>query len=133
MTCEEFEELSGAYALDAVTPEERVEAEAHLAGCNRCTLLIQGLRSVVALLPLSVTPVEPPETLRGRIFAALQEEQRRAAAATSPPIQRSPPPRRPRQRWGIGLLAIAATLLLFFSVGMVAWNISLQRQDRKPS
>src|SRR5438270_749186 len=30
MTCDEFEEISGAYALDAVTPAERQAAEAHL-------------------------------------------------------------------------------------------------------
>lgn len=35
MTCEEFEELSGAYALEAVTPAEREAAQAHLVGVRR--------------------------------------------------------------------------------------------------
>ncbi len=56
MTCGEFEELSGAYALDAVTPAERLAAEAHLATCARCTRLFQETRGVVSLLPLSVPP-----------------------------------------------------------------------------
>ena len=41
MNCEEFEELSGAYALDAVTPAELEAAQAHLAGCAACTRRLQ--------------------------------------------------------------------------------------------
>jgi anti-sigma factor RsiW len=50
MTCEEFEELSGAYALEAVTPAEREAAQAHLAGCAACTHRLQELRAVVKRL-----------------------------------------------------------------------------------
>ncbi len=74
MTCNEFEELSGAYALDAITPEERREADAHLAECSRCSLLLQELRSVVALLPLAVTQIEPPVSLERRVLSAIQQE-----------------------------------------------------------
>src|SRR5438034_1123775 len=69
MTCEEFEELSGAYALDAVTPAERLAAEAHLATCARCTRLFQETRGVVSLLPLSVPQIPPPPSLQGRILS----------------------------------------------------------------
>jgi len=64
MTCEEFEELSGAFALDAVTPAERQAAETHLATCVRCTRLFQEMRSVVSLLPLSVPQISPPPSSR---------------------------------------------------------------------
>jgi anti-sigma factor RsiW len=36
VTHEELQELLAAYALDAVSPEEREEIEAHLAECPRC-------------------------------------------------------------------------------------------------
>src|SRR6266849_630218 len=53
MTCKEFEELSGAFVLGAVTAEEREAARLHLTQCKACARLYQELRSVVALLPRS--------------------------------------------------------------------------------
>jgi Putative zinc-finger len=72
MTCQEFEELSGAYALDAVTSEEREAAHAHLTQCASCARQYQGLRSVVALLALSVPQVDPPASLKKRILMAIR-------------------------------------------------------------
>ncbi len=71
MNCQEFEELSGAYALDAITPAERQEADEHLATCLKCTLLLSELREVVSLLPLTVPQVNPSPTLKERIFAVI--------------------------------------------------------------
>jgi anti-sigma factor ChrR (cupin superfamily) len=62
MTCEEFEALSGAYALGTVTPAQRQAAEAHLAICPKCTSLAQQLRDVVALLPHTTPQVNQPST-----------------------------------------------------------------------
>jgi anti-sigma factor RsiW len=95
MTCEEFEELSGAYALDAVTPAEREAAQAHLAGCAACTRRLQELRAVVDLLPYSARQVNPPAPLKGRLFEAIRME----STLTQPaPIDRSARPR-PRRIW----------------------------------
>src|SRR5947199_9715772 len=74
MTCEEFEELSGAYALDAVTPAEREAAQAHLAECAACTRRLQELRSVVDLLPYSVRLLNPSASLKVRLFEAIRME-----------------------------------------------------------
>ena len=122
MTCDEFEELSGAYVLGAVTSEEREAARAHLAGCAKCTRLYQQLRAVVDLLPLSVTQVNPPEYLKERVLAAIREEK-----AAAQPLQ-IPSPRPQRRRWITQLLAIAAVLALLLAGGMTAWNVSLQHQ-----
>jgi anti-sigma-K factor RskA len=123
MTCEEFEELSGAYALDAVTPAEREAARAHLAGCASCTRLLQELRAVVDLLPYSVKQVNPPASLKDRLFETIRREN----TPTQPvPIHRS---QRPRRRWSTQLLAIAAVLILLLFGGMTAWNVSLQQQN----
>jgi anti-sigma-K factor RskA len=129
MTCTEFEELSGAYVLDAITPEEREEADAHIAQCTSCTHLMQELRPVADLLPLAVPQIEPSPELKERIFAAIQGR----AAPRAQTIQRVPtttPQRRrqPRwQRWSTQLLAAAVLLLALFG-GMGVWNISLQQQ-----
>src|SRR5437588_8218602 len=117
MTCEEFEELSGAYVLDAVTPAEREAAQAHLAGCAACTSRWQELREVVDLLPYSARQVNPPASLKDRLFEAIRME----SIPTQPvPINRSARPR-PRRSWSTQLLAIAAVLLLLLFGGMTVW------------
>ena len=120
MTCEEFEELSGALALDAVTPVERQAAEAHLATCARCTHLFKELRKVVTLLPLSVPQVNPSPALKERILAAIRQENRR--------IRGQPGGLSKRQRWTQRILVAAAVLMLCLFSGMTAWNISLNHQ-----
>lgn len=120
MTCEEFEELSGAYVLDAVTPAERQAAEAHLATCVKCTHLLEELRGVVTLLPLSVPQVDPPAALKDRVLAAIRQESMQA---------NRPPARLTRRRsWNPRILVAAAVLMLCLLGGMTAWNVSLQQQ-----
>jgi anti-sigma-K factor RskA len=123
MTCQEFEELSAAYALGAVTPEEQQAARAHLATCTKCTRLAGQLRSIVDLLPLSVTQVTPPAALRERVLAAVQQEGRVV------PIERGTEIRARRRKlgWGTRLLATAAIVLLMLTGAMTAWNVSLQQ------
>ena len=138
MTCEEFEEISGAYALDAVTPAERQAIEAHLATCAKCSQLIQELRGVVSLLPLSVPQIQPAATLQARIMTAVQQESQ--ARSIPPPLQQTHPqaqpsqpiPMRPSVRrrlsWNQGALVAAAVLLLCLVGGLTAWNVSLHGQ-----
>lgn len=131
MTCEEFEELSGAFALDAVTPAEHEEAEAHLATCARCTRLFQETRGVVSLLPLSVPQISPPPSLQEHVLSAIQEESRSVAGqptqrVASMQAQSSQRVRRPR--WNTRVLVAAAVLMLCLPGGLTAWNISLNHQ-----
>jgi anti-sigma-K factor RskA len=129
MTCEECEELSGAYALDAVTPAEREAMRAHLAGCADCTRQLQELREVVDLLPYSVKQVDPAASLKERVFEAIRMEN--TTTQTMPTIDQPVPIHRrqpPRRHWGTQLLAIAAVVMLLLFGGMTAWNVSLQHQ-----
>ena len=120
MTCEEFEELSGAFVLDAVTPDERQAAKAHLATCARCSHLLKELRTVVTFLPLSVQQVSPSPALKERILAAIRQESRRNRGQPARPSS--------RQSWFTRILVVAAVLLLCLLSGMTAWNISLNHQ-----
>jgi anti-sigma-K factor RskA len=131
MTCQDFEELLGAYVLDALTPEERKEAEKHLEQCSECNQKLQELQSVVNLLPLTVPDVEPVVDLKARFFSQLERD----AAVAGQPLRYPAPAnitrrsRRSRKsRWGIALLTAAAVLLLALSGSLIAWNLSLQRQ-----
>jgi len=61
MTCEEFEELSGAFALDAVTPAERLAAEEHLATMRKvCSSVPGNTRRGLSLTTLC--PTNSPST-----------------------------------------------------------------------
>lgn len=122
MTCEEFEEIAGAYALDALTPGEHQAAQAHLATCARCRSLRQELSEVVALLPLAVPQVEPPASLGEQIRAALPH-----GSTTLAPLSERPPHMR-RRRWIPRLLAVAAIVMFSLLSGITAWNISLTHQ-----
>ena len=130
MNCQEFEELSGAYALDAVTPEERAAADEHLAHCPQCRRRLQELLAVVDLLPLATPQVEPSAAVQERLLATIQADTTTSKQVITqryapPPIAA---PRRLWQRWDQRLLVAVACLFLLLSGGMAAWNISLQRQ-----
>ncbi len=144
MTCTEIEELSGAYVLDAVTPEEREAVEAHIAQCPDCVKLIGEMQATLDLLPLSVSQVAPPPQLKGRILAAVQASATASSQTTphagrsTPPLRALPPLIQQRQatppaqrrstprRWVTPLLAAAAVLFLLLSGGLATWNVSLQ-------
>lgn len=132
MNCQEFEELAGAYALDALLPEERRRAEEHLAACPSCQKLAQELRSTAHLLPLSVKQVPhtpQKEALLSRVQAS---EGARGMGGVSQGAASAPPPpqliRRKAADWRVRTLAAVAALLLVLLGGMTAWNISLQQQ-----
>jgi anti-sigma-K factor RskA len=130
MNCHEFEELSGAYVLGAVTPEERELMEEHIAECPDCAQIVRELQLSVNALPLSVPMIEPSAALKERILASIQPE----STAIARPVQsvgRKSPVSRPRshwQRWSTQLLAAAALILFILLSGMTAWNIALQQQ-----
>jgi anti-sigma-K factor RskA len=132
MTCEEFEELSGAYALGAVTPAERQAAEAHLATCPKCSALYHELRGVVTLLPFAAPQVSPSPALKERIFAAIRESRKDTSRSMQQPQLQAQQPiplnRTRRQRRSL-LMLIAAALLIFALLGgLTTWNISLHTQ-----
>ena len=69
LTHTEIEELLGAYALDAVDPDERDLVERHLASCPRCRAEVEEHREVAALLANVGQPA--PDGLWDRIVESL--------------------------------------------------------------
>jgi anti-sigma-K factor RskA len=67
----EIEELIGAYALDAVDPDERAAVEQHLAVCARCRAELAEHREVAALLAYEGNPA--PSVVWDRIVRSLEE------------------------------------------------------------
>jgi anti-sigma factor RsiW len=70
-THDEVMELLGAYALDAVDPDEAALVEDHLRTCPRCQAEVAEHREVAAMLAHSGAPA--PEGLWDRISSSLEE------------------------------------------------------------
>jgi anti-sigma factor RsiW len=60
--------LSGAYAVDALDADERVEFERHLATCETCLAEVESLQETASLLA-ETTVVTPSASLRERVLA----------------------------------------------------------------
>ena len=88
LRCSEVLELSGAFVLGALAPDEMDAFRAHLAACPEAHAEVAELGAVVPALFETVELVEPPAGLKARILAAAAAEQQAAAAQRSAPTQR---------------------------------------------
>lgn len=62
--------LSGAYAVDALDPDERTRFEQHLRGCAECRAEVDSLREAAATLAVD-SETAPPPALRDSVLAAI--------------------------------------------------------------
>ena len=112
MNCDEVRELLGAYALDAVPPDEREAIEAHLDECSLHEEVVS-LRAAAFGLAAAAPARTPPPELESRIM--------QAALATRPAIR---PPAEEGSARRLARLrsapAIAAALAVV-AIGLGAW------------
>jgi hypothetical protein len=114
-THDEFQELLGAYALDAVDGDERVRLEDHLRDCARCRDEVQQHQEVAA--HLAYGGASAPDGLWGRIAAALEVDGPSPDLAALYPLGG-----RRRLRWAApALLAVAAMLAV--ALGVLGWQV----------
>ena len=138
MTHEELEESVPLYAAGALDRIERQALEAHLlSGCTSCHSALKDYQSVAALLPLSLSPVRPPRSLKATILAGRNLAPLPAEAVPNEPARPSlepgewmnhlfppvAPARSSSLPWVLGL----AALLIVAIGGYFAWNISTER------
>ena len=119
----EIEELLGAYALDAVDPDERDLVDQHLPTCARCRSEVQADREVAALLAHSGAPA--PEGLWERIVESLEappprldlvpRNQSPAGSRSADPIVQARP-RAWATRAMLGALAAAAAVIAVLGI-----------------
>lgn len=111
----EIHELSAAYALDALGPEELAEFEAHLAHCTECRENVAAFQETVAELAYDVDAPAPPPALRNRVLADAHREQPKVVAL-------------PRRRWAFPIAAAAAFAAGCVALGLAFWGADLANQ-----
>ena len=104
-------ELTAAYALNALDPQEEAAFEEHLAGCEACRTEIAALIETAGALASSMQGPPPPPELRARILDRVAGERTNVV------------PLRGRRPFQAALVAAAAALAL--AVGFGAWATSL--------
>jgi anti-sigma-K factor RskA len=114
--------LSGAYALDALSPEERALFATHLQDCPACRQEVRELQEVAARIG-ATEPLAPPPALKTRVLAAADRQPQLPPKVTT--LER--PRRRPRTAWIAG--AAAAAVLI---VGGAVTAVRLQQPDQAP-
>jgi anti-sigma-K factor RskA len=132
MTDAEIHELTGAYSVDALDPQERRRFEAHLSECESCSREVAQLQATAAALGATNVDVPGPGVKRSVMAqirstpqdTAATARQRGATTATVSTL-----PTRHRTPW----LAVAASVLLVALVVLGAWAGSLYRTNAKLS
>lgn len=81
--------LAGAYALDALSGDERAAFEAHLPACVDCRREVDELTEVGARLGTAVED-EPPPDLRARVLEGAGQMPQEAPHEQVPPAEVSP-------------------------------------------
>lgn len=115
---DDIQSLLGAYAIDAVDPDERILVEDHLPRCDRCRTEVDRHREVAGLLAVEAEPIAEgvPATLWSRIETGID-----AGDGPAAPVVRLDDHRRIRR---VMYLAGSAAALLALVVGFQASRIS---------
>jgi anti-sigma-K factor RskA len=118
-----FEDLKEAYALGALTEDERLWFEGYLAEHPELQAEVADLASVANLLALAPQQHEPSPELRRNLLSSIQ------GATGAAPTERSPLAARLLGLFGPGGLAAAAAIVIVAVGGLFAWNAALRGEN----
>ncbi|HSJ50401.1 MAG TPA: zf-HC2 domain-containing protein [Actinomycetota bacterium] len=119
MTCDDVREQLAEHLLGTLKPELDAEVRVHLRGCAACRSDLSALAEGVNTLAAAAHDIEPPDELRGRVLAVLEEEW----AAAAPLVGA-----RSSRRW-VARVATAAALVAAVAWGAVATVQALRLGD----
>lgn len=116
---DELNVLAGAYALDALEPDERELFEEHLANCEECTAEVRGMRAAAAALS-NLAEVNPPPQMRGDVLSAIRQVR------PLPPVVDNVIALR-RARTGRSVWQLAAAACALIAIAVSGWGYSQHR------
>jgi anti-sigma-K factor RskA len=105
--------LSGAYALNATSPEEAARFEDHLGACPTCSQEVRELQAAAAEMAASETAA-PPVALKARVLAGAQ---RTPQLPPTVPASGTAGTRR-TEKWFRPLVAVAAAVAVIVAAGI---------------
>jgi anti-sigma-K factor RskA len=105
--------LAGAYAMDALPPEEAREFAQHLQQCPACQQETAELQITAAQLGIAVTS-QPPPALRDRVLRAVQQVRQVPPPTSADDISSR------RRRTRTQMLVAAAAVVLVLAAGLLA-------------
>lgn len=106
-------ELTAAYALDALEPEERREYERHLRDCESCRDELASFSSVTEALAVAASGPAPQPELRDRILSAAHAERQTVV------------PFEPRNRRALPAVAAVAAVAAVLALAVGLWATQL--------
>ena len=149
LRCSDVLDLSGAFVLNALTPDEAAAVRMHVAACPEAHAEVMELGAVVPALFETIDQVEAPAGLKVRILAAAAAEQaadrqravdtQRALDAqhiddTQPTLEPDPAADTVRRGWDFGGLfrrpiwAGLAAAAIAIAIGLGALNLQQQTE-----
>ncbi len=111
-------------ALGALSAEDAAAIEAHVSGCEECTLKLTQARGNEALLSFAVKQERPAGTVKAELMARIRanrEAQERNTWPQNAPVTPSIPKPKARGSWWNWALATAAVALALVSFGL-SWQ-----------
>ena len=119
---DDIHDLTGAYALDALEPDERAFFERHLADCAACRAEVGELREAAASLSVLVEEAPPPR-MRAAVLSAIADPAQEDSTA---PVEHG------RRRRVDRLLPAVAAVLAVAVLGLGA-TLAYLLADRRGS
>jgi anti-sigma-K factor RskA len=116
--------LSGAYAIDALSPEDALRFEKHLDACAACRDEVRELQEAAGLMAASEAQAPPPE-LKARVLAAASRQPQLPPRVRSPRVGRF-------AHWTPRLIAAAAAVVLVVGAG-IGFTVHQVLQDERPA
>ncbi len=106
------------YSMQALTPAENSEVQAHLKTCAACRAALADVLADVSLIGLSVPQEALPEGARQRFLATIANRPQVSSAAAAPEPVAATIPANNRRRTGLGwfgwITAVAAIAVAFY-------------------
>lgn len=125
--------LAGAYALNALPPDEQAFFERHLAACDACRLEVAELQETAARLAAGVATA-PPASLRDRVLAAADlTRQLPPEAPAAAPAPSTSTWQKLRQRALVPVAASLALVVFALSGVVIDLNSRLEQARSQPA